>query len=434
MLDDGLTDNTLARPAPSDAASCASDARIATPYGRLVHCISPPDVRLEVHSDLFKVESEWRTFEKNAWCTVFQTFDWLAKWQHHIGRPSGVRPAIVMGRSAQGELLFILPLAIETKGFFRRLTWLGSELCDYNAPLLSERLLRHPDWSGFARLWRDIVTLIRKTSLASFHFIDLDKMPEAVGTGINPFLKLKALAHPCGAHIASLGENWEAYYTAKRSAATRKTERKQLRQLAQFGEVRLVAAQVSKDRADILDALIAQKSHWFARMGVKDIFARAGAKEFFMDVVTDPAMHDIVQVSKLSVGSTDAATSIELRFGTCYYLVLSSYQDGELARFGPGRVHLHKLMQHAILQGVRWFDFTVGDEPYKRDWSDIEVKLYDHLAAVTIRGRLAVMAIEAFRRTKRFIKRTPLLWRAYSTMRSLKGRWVSGAHAGAQSE
>ncbi len=32
------------------------------------------------------------------------------------------------------------------------------------------------------------------------------------------------------------------------------------------------------------------------------------------------------------------------------------------------------------------FDFTVGDEPYKRDWSDTELRLHDYLAAVTLRG------------------------------------------------
>jgi CelD/BcsL family acetyltransferase involved in cellulose biosynthesis len=70
------------------------------------------------------------------------------------------------------------------------------------------------------------------------------------------------------------------------------------------------------------------------------------------------------------------------------------------------------------------FDFG-RHELYKRDWSDKEVKLYDHLAPVTFRGQLAVCAIATFRRTKRLIKQTPLLWRAYSALRSL-GRLSAG--------
>ena len=57
---------------------------------------------------------------------VFQTFDWLAKWQRHIGRRKDTVPAIVLGGDAEGQLLFILQLAIERRGPLRCLSWLGS--------------------------------------------------------------------------------------------------------------------------------------------------------------------------------------------------------------------------------------------------------------------------------------------------------------------
>ena len=105
----------------------------------------------------------------------------------------------------------------------------------------------------------------------------------------------------------------------------------------------------------------------------------------------------------------------------CYYLLFSSYVDGDLARFGPGRAHLHELLRHAIDRGFDRFDFTIGDEAYKREWSDIELKLYDHLAANTVRGWAVVAMIAAFRKTKRFIKQTPSLWHAFSKARALAG-------------
>ena len=40
----------------------------------------------------------------------------------------------------------------------------------------------------------------------------------------------------------------------------------------------------------------------------------------------------------------------------------------------------------AIERGYRIFDFTIGDERYKRDWCDTELKLYDYLSAATWRG------------------------------------------------
>ena len=46
--------------------------------------------------------------------------------------------------------------------------------------------------------------------------------------------------------------------------------------------------------------------------------------------------------------------------------------DSEVAHYGPGALHLRELMAYAIKLGFKRFDFTIGDEPYKHDWSDID--------------------------------------------------------------
>jgi CelD/BcsL family acetyltransferase involved in cellulose biosynthesis len=271
----------------------------------------------------------------------------------------------------------------------------------------------------FARLWRDVLDLLRTDRRFRFDWIDLQKMPEMIGHQRNPFFRIKVADHPSGAYVATLDGDWEHYYTARRSSATRKKERKQLKQLAEHGEVRFTSTQERADVERTLEILFGQKSRSFGRMGVEDLMGRPGYRAFYRDIATDPATRDMIHVSRLDVGATPAATSIGLRFRDSYYLVLSSYADGELARFGPGRAHLHELIRHAITSGFRRFDFTVGDEPYKRDWSDVELKLYDYLGAATLRGRLVVALITAFRRTKRFIKQTPVLWRTFSKARAL---------------
>jgi CelD/BcsL family acetyltransferase involved in cellulose biosynthesis len=388
--------------------------------------ISGSGVSLRVHSDLDEVADEWRAFEQQADRTVFQSFDWLAAWQRHIGAPGGTIPAIVLGRDADGQLLFILQLAIETGGLARRLTWLGSALCDYNAPLLAEHFSDHMSAERFVLAWRDVIKLLRANPRLRFDLIDLQKMPEAVGGQRNPFLDLQSfnfqvLPHPSGAYVANLGRDWEQFYAAKRSSATRKKERKQLKHLAELGDLSFVDVRDRDDIVRTLNTLMAQKSRSFAKMGVEDFFARPGYREFFLEVAADPAMRDLIHVSRLDVGTTTAATNVGLTFRDCYYLILSSYDDGDVSRFGPGRAHLHELLRHTIDRGFQWFDFTVGDEPYKRDWSDTELRLYDHLAAVTLRGWLIMATATAFRRTKRHIKQTPALWHAFSKARALAG-------------
>src|SRR5262249_55221244 len=143
--------------------------------------------------------------------------------------------------------LFILQLAIERRGGTRRLTWLGSELCDYNAPLLAPDFARHVSSERFLPLWGSVLKLLQSQARFCFDLVDLQKMPETVGRQRNPFLDLQVQANPSGAYVANLGRDWEAFYAAKRSASTRKRERRQLKHLAEHGEVRFVDVQGRED-------------------------------------------------------------------------------------------------------------------------------------------------------------------------------------------
>lgn len=391
------------------------------PAAGLVGRAARTGLMLSVHSELEAVEGEWRVFERTAAATAFQAFDWLVKWQRHIGSRQGTRPAVVLGRNGEGDLLFILPLALERRSLVRQLRWLGGDLCDYNAPLLGESFRTHLHAEGFAPLWHDILALLRSSPRFRFDLIDLQRMPETVGGELNPFADLNVTLHPSGAHIARLTGDWEKFYASKRSSTTRKRERGKLRQLSEHGEIGFADADDGIDAAHTMDVLMAQKGRALVRMGVENFLLRPGYREFFLDAGTDPALAGFVHVGRMTVGPTIAATSFGLVHRGCYYLMLSSYDDGELARFGPGRAHLHEVLRRAIGRGLTYFDFTVGDESYKREWSDVELRLYDHTAAATMRGLPAAAVTTVFRRTKRFIKQTPVVWRAFSTARGFLG-------------
>src|ERR1039457_318121 len=148
------------------------------------------DIRITVHEDLSAIEQDWRAFEPQADCTVFQSFDWLATWQRLIGVRNGVRPAIVVARDGAGTILFLLPLAIRPAGFARELTWLGSELCDYNAPLLGATLSTRIEARRFMALWENIARCLQDNPRLHYDSIILTKMPETVGAQQNPMRHL----------------------------------------------------------------------------------------------------------------------------------------------------------------------------------------------------------------------------------------------------
>ncbi len=390
-----------------------------------------PGIHLSVYDNLNAAEQLWRRFEPHADCTIFQTFDYLAAWQRHIGAREKIAPAIVVGRRAGGEILFLLPLAVENDGLVRRLTWLGQDLCDYLAPLLAADFPRSIGAEKFAALWQEIETLLQKNPLLRHDLVELRKMPERVGAQANPCLQLSVLLHPSGAHLAKLQGDWESFYFDKRSSATRRRDRSKRKRLAEHGKIRMLTPTDDGEIIRTIETLIRQKSGALARMGATDLFARPGVREFYLDLATNPRTRDHVHVSRLEIGATPASTNLGFQYRGRYYYVLASYDEGEISRFGPGAAHLCDLMQRACELGLGEFDFTIGDESYKFEWSDTETRLYDHLTAVTARGIPVVILLRVLSWAKRTIKRTAILWRAYRGLRAAFA-WLSQirAHAG----
>jgi CelD/BcsL family acetyltransferase involved in cellulose biosynthesis len=410
------------------------DARLATVErrGDALHQ-AVRHLNLRIHSDLGTVEAEWRTFERVADCTAFQTFDWLSAWQRHIGARQGVRPVIVVGRFDDDAIAFIFPLGVERRYLAQRLCWLGQDLCDYNGPLLAPDFSERVAPELFLATWHELQQQTRCEPLLRFDWVEFEKMPETIGAQINPFIHLRVTPNPSSAYLTRLGDNWQQFYFDKRSSATRRRDRAKRRHMSAYGDVGFATTADTEIARSTLEILMQQKSRALARKGIADIFAPPGHREFYVELASNPQLRQLVHISRVDVGAVCVAANLGLVFGDCYYHVLASYADGEVAHYGPGALQLRELMAYAIGRGLRRFDFTIGDEAYKLEWSDTVLKLYDYTATTTWRGSPARGISSVRRRVKRVIKQTPLLWRLTSRARSAIGSFLHSSPSDAPS-
>jgi CelD/BcsL family acetyltransferase involved in cellulose biosynthesis len=374
------------------------------------------DVELSLHHDLASIEADWRAFEASAECTVFQTFDWLSTWFRNIGVHEACQPAIVIGRH-EGTILFLMPFALEGSAKLRKITWLGSFLCNYNGPVLARDFSRRVSPLQFAQVWQDIQALLRHQM--GHDIVDLEKMPTTIGEQANPFCSMRVRPHVNDAYMTAVGGDWEAYYAAKRSPSTRKTDRKKRKRLADHGETRFITASSRDDVVRSVDALIDEKRRAYAKLGVANMFERPGYRDFFVDLATGAQSSGLTHVSRVDVGEITAAANFGLMYRGRYYYILAGYDDGELARFGPGAIQLRDVMRYAAEHDCPLFDFTNGDEPYKREWCDVEVGVCDYVAHASWRGALAATSTVAFRQIKRWVKRNPTAWALARKARSM---------------
>ncbi len=404
---------------------------------------APAILQLSLHGGLEAIEAQWRRFERLADCTPFQTFDWLQTWHRHIGRREQVQPVIAVASFVDGETAFLLPLAVECKRAARRLCWLGQDVNDYNAPLIARDFSQRVSPDRFLAAWSELRARMQRDPMLRHDWIELEKMPQTIGGQINPFFNLRLATNPSGAHFTRLGSDWKKFYAAKRSSATRRRDRAKRKHLAEFGEISFLTSADADDARRTLEILMEQKSRLFAHKGIPDMFARPGWREFFLDIAANlppPCPAPLasagslifppplagegrvgVHTSRVQFGTIWGAVNLGVVFRDTYYHMLASYDDGGLSRYGPGALHLRELLTYAIGSGLRRFDFTIGDESYKLEWSDTHVKLCDYTTAATWRGWPACCRSMVRRPVKRFIKQTPFVWRAVSRVRARLG-------------
>ena len=406
-------------PATIGTEKSRNSAIFGVPEGR-------PQVLISIHEEIEPLKAVWQTLEKTGDCTAFQTYAWISAWQRHIGTKQGVKPAIVVGWDSEGGALFILPLGIENGLICHKLAWLGGDLCDYNAPLLSKAFPRHVSPAQFPALWDGI-----RETLPTHHIVTLGRMPERVGEQANPMMTLGGLRrNASSAHMTMLKEDWESYYGEKRSSGSKKRDKQKRRKTEELGAVSLVTPESTEEKLRSLDILMEQKSVTFARMGVANLFDKPGYRDFYRDLVGNPDAEGMIEVNHLAVGDTVAAANWGVSFGGRYHYVLASYDENcDAARFGPGMIQLMELMERASANGHTVFDFTIGDEGYKDQWCETEISLFDHVEPNNLVGWLGLGPRIAYLEAKRFIKQTPVLWQGFTRLRAAKGMFAAAISA-----
>ncbi|TIU15883.1 MAG: GNAT family N-acetyltransferase, partial [Mesorhizobium sp.] len=91
--------------------------------------------------------------------------------------------------------------------------------------------------------------------------------------------------------------------------------------------------------------------------------------------------------------------------------------DDDLAHASPGDFLFFDNIEEACERGFDVYDFSVGDEPYKRLWCDIETQHFEVLIPLTMKGRALVFVLRQGARLKTFVKNSPTIWKLTKMLR-----------------
>lgn len=339
-----------------------------------------------------------------------QSPQWVTAWIDTI-EPD----AVIATLNIKGRPVLAIALEVCREGPFRIARFLGGTHANGNFPAVDKNWLAAATTHDIEALIGSIKQIRPDVDLIAFDrlMVDFDGLP-------NPLLKLPSAPSPNVALAVDLDGGFEAVLTRTSGKKKRKRHRSQERKYEAVGGVRRAVATTAYEVDAMLDAFYAMKEQRFGAMGITDVFADTKVRSFFRKLFVDALQHDepSFMLHGLEVAGKYRAVTGSSRSGSRLVCEFGAIADDELAYASPGEYLFFDNISEACGKGFTVYDFSVGDEPYKRQWCDTEIRHADVLVPMTAKGRLYALGLRSTSRIKGTIKNNATLWALVKRLRS----------------
>lgn len=346
------------------------------------------EITVREFDSLESARETWLDFQEHGELYIFQTYEWLESWYINVGAELSIRPCLVAVYSETGEPLCFFPFAIERKGFCSLLTWLGEDFIDYGAPIVTPALMEERGSSAaidFGTIWDAVLRHVPAVDA-----IWLTKMPETINGRTNPICTLRCNRYHSNAHYVRITANWDDFYKLHAGSRTRSTDRRKHRRLTDTGRLSFSMTDGSDESAfnSITQAMIEQKQNRYREILAPDFLDPEPHRRFFKRPSKGLVSSGALNISGLHLNDKIITTHWGMTYRRRFYYYMPSFADGRWMMYSPGRLLLFHLFRWCFRHGIEVFDFTIGDEEYKRDWCDNELNLHQLFSAHTWKGKL----------------------------------------------
>lgn len=363
--------------------------------------------RVEFIRDWKQAAAQWHNYRAP---TPFQERRWLDAWYAAFADADDVEPLIaVISNASTSEPVALLPLIRRLQNGIRIVEFADLDLTDYNAPVLG--LTAPRDANSARALWRDLLTALRRLPEGA-DLVRLRKMPVDLGGSPNP-LALLDDASRCSfnGNIVVTGDDFETYLRS-----LKRTMRKQLaRSWRAFTRDPAATFKIVSDEIEarwILATMEVQQGARMQYLGLNFFLNDETCAAFYRNLVGKNLQSGYAVLTTLIVGTEVVATLLGVRTGSRYVMVRISNAGEKWSNCSPGRLIIDRTMAALHADGVREFDFSIGNYAYKRRFGVAPIALVDITAAISWRGVPLMLRDRAVRELRRYPRFAAFLGRA----------------------
>ena len=331
------------------------------------------------HSYNESLKKIWEEFEKESLNYCFQNYYWLQHWFENTNKKNKIEIFILLVFQ-NNKLTMILPFYIQKEKGIRLLKWQGDEQADYMSGLFLKNYQVHE--SNFLTLWK----LIKK-KIPTFDLVFFEKQPESIHNIENPFIRYLKVQKNATSNSLELNDSLDIFLKKNLKKKFIDDTRRRSKNLNKEGSVEFKIYKNDNvlEKRKITQEMIDQKIVRVNYLKLKN-FLNRDTQNFYLDFDNTKFSYGEQHISSLMLDGKVLSIHWGVIYKKVFYHLMPSISYNKFMKYAPGRLLLFHLIKWSIDNKISKFDFTIGDETYKKDWAKENNFLYDYVECINLKA------------------------------------------------
>jgi len=325
-------------------------------------------------------ENKWKIFEKNAFYNYFQTFEYISNLTTFS--KNNIKIIFIY---FDKELAAILPFEIRFFFGLKILQWIGNDRSDYCNPLISEKFINHLDNSKFTILWDRI-----KKKIGNFDLIFLNNQISKISNIENPFVKFLKNIKQTKIYKIQLSNHFDNYLNSIKKKD--KNHAYELHRVnLKYKKLKKIEGEVNFEISEIKNNLNDFNLIFYSKLKQLDLKKEKHSldKDFFnlyKKLISNNSKH--YYLAKFIVKNEIISACLLIIFKNTLYYYLPVTLSNKFNRYKPGKILITSIINWAIIKKIKFFDFGLGEEGYKRHFSNVHTFVQKYLFYNSLKGKI----------------------------------------------
>ena len=342
-----------------------------------------------------KCYNDWKEISQDGNYNFFQSYDYLKKIASN--RKNKLK---IISIYYKKKIIAFLPLEIKKYYIFNVLQWIGTGISDYCNPIISKDVQNYLTDKEFQKIWKDILNTIGKIDLILFN-----NQPSEINNFTNPFTKYLNSFEISKIYQIKLDGNIEQYLKDLKSKDNKKfyeiqrTINKSENLQKEFNVV-FDVKELPHSKIDI-KKVINEKAYQLRKKGIKNKLNNDFINTF--NELINSSKKKYVLAS-LKINNETISSCVGIILNEIFYYYIPMIVSEKYNNFKPGKILTLKIIDWCFKNEIKYFDFGLGDEKYKENFSNYSFHIHRYIEHKNFLGKLLISILKIVFFKKKFEK------------------------------